>query len=270
MSELGACLREAREARGHTLAEAASATRILPKYLQALEDGDYEQLPGDVYARGFIRNYAQFLDLPADELIQQYRVERGQPTDRIRVMPAAVPPRTRSCLIPSAFFSAFSVLVLLGVLYLLLQSTGLLTRPAAEVAGRPTSTPPPATPTEFATPTLPPDGSQPSALPLTATPEVTATPPVPPTPTINPAVPLTVEIRIAPDTAIGSWMLVTADGVFRFQKTMGPNTTEKIEAQNNVTIRAGDASVVELIVNGNNRGRMGTVPGGVVEQTVTP
>ena len=129
MSELGAYLREAREARGHTLPEAASATRILPKYLQALEDGDYDQLPGDVYARGFIRNYAQFLDLPADELILQYRVERGQPTDRIRVMPAAVPPRTRSCLIPSAFFSMFSVLVLLGVLYLLLQWTGLLRQP---------------------------------------------------------------------------------------------------------------------------------------------
>lgn len=269
MSQLGAYLSEAREARGHTLAEAASATRILPKYLQALEDGDYEQLPGDVYARGFIRNYGQFLDLPADELIQQYRIERGQPTDRIRVMPAAVPPRMRSCLIPSAFFSAFAVLVLLGVLYLLLQWTGLTRQPTV-AAGLPTSTPPPATPTEFATATVQPEGSEASALPPTATSEVPPTPEATPVPTINPAVPLTVEIRIAPDTTQGSWMDVLVDGVPLFTRTMAANTTETIKAQREVYVVAGDGSVVELIVNGENRGRMGTVPGGVVKQTITP
>ncbi|GAC1650954.1 MAG: hypothetical protein NVS4B8_25560 [Herpetosiphon sp.] len=65
MSELGQRLRTSREERGMSMAEAANTTRILPRYLQALERGDYQSLPGDVYARGFIRNYAQLLTLPS-------------------------------------------------------------------------------------------------------------------------------------------------------------------------------------------------------------
>ena len=69
MSQLGERLRAARESQGISLAQAAAETRILQRYLVALEDGDYQNLPGDVYTRGFIRNYAAFLGLSADELI---------------------------------------------------------------------------------------------------------------------------------------------------------------------------------------------------------
>lgn len=281
MSQLGARLREAREARGLTLAAAADGTRILPRYLQALEDGDYAQLPGDVYARGFIRNYAQFLDLSADELMQLYRRERGAPTDRIKVVPAAIPPRTRSCLMPSAFLSFFSILVLLGVLYLVAQASGL-TRMPTDVAAGVTATPPRPTATAFPTSTAQPEGTPMSRLP--ATPTVAASPPpggapLPGSPEASPgaspaptsSVPLVVEVRVAPDAVRGSWMTVSVDGrAGSYTGTLLANGTERFEAQREVYLHVGDASVVELIVNGVSRGRMCPTPGCVRKETITP
>ncbi len=82
MTQLGERLRMAREEQGISISQAAVETRILQRYLIALEDGDYQHLPGDVYARGFIRNYATYLGLSSEELIETYRRERGI-TDQI-------------------------------------------------------------------------------------------------------------------------------------------------------------------------------------------
>lgn len=271
MSQLGARFREAREARGLTLAEAAAGTRIVIRYLQALEEGDFEQLPGDVYTRGFIRNYAQFLDLPADELMALYRRERGAPTDKIKVVPAAVPPRTRSCLLPSAFFTFFTVLVLLAVLVWVANATGLTrTRDIAEAGTTATVVVP--TPTTF--PTMPPQplGTPPSQLPATPGPTVDPNAPAPSqAPNASPGQQgsLTVEVRIAPDAPRGSWLSVSVDGSPQFTGTMLANTSRPFTAQREVFIHAGDASVVELIVNGKSLGRMGSVRGGVAKRTVT-
>jgi hypothetical protein len=52
-------------------------TKIRSKYLAALEDGEFTELPGDVYARGFLRNYATYLGLDADEIEEEWREEAG-------------------------------------------------------------------------------------------------------------------------------------------------------------------------------------------------
>src|SRR5918911_472087 len=122
MSELGERLRMARESQGISLAQAAVETRILQRYLIALEDGDFHHLPGDVYARGFIRNYAAYLGIPAEELIELYRRERGA-SDPIRVVPATSSPRIRGFVIPNFFGVFFVVLALVGITYLILNAT---------------------------------------------------------------------------------------------------------------------------------------------------
>ena len=124
MNELGERLREARESQGISLPQAAVETRILQRYLVALEDGDFHHLPGDVYARGFIRNYANYLSLPAEELIELYRRDRGM-SEPIRVVPATSSPRIRGMAIPSFFGVFFVVLVLVGASYLLLSALNL-------------------------------------------------------------------------------------------------------------------------------------------------
>jgi cytoskeletal protein RodZ len=73
MHELGAMLRKRREAMGATLAEVETATKIRQKYLAALEADEWQLLPGEVVGRGFLRNYATYLGLDANELIERRR-----------------------------------------------------------------------------------------------------------------------------------------------------------------------------------------------------
>src|SRR5437870_13278711 len=84
MSRLGEQLRAQRERKGITLEQAAGDTRIREKFLKALEDGDYQSLPGPVYTRGFLRNYAEYLDLETDELVMLYHHESGRPAEPLQ------------------------------------------------------------------------------------------------------------------------------------------------------------------------------------------
>ncbi len=58
MFEIGATLRTAREQRGVSIDDAAEATKIRSSYLVALEEEDFERLPGPTYARCFLRSYS--------------------------------------------------------------------------------------------------------------------------------------------------------------------------------------------------------------------
>ncbi len=77
---LGLWLRRAREVRNLTLEDAEKALRIRQRYLKSLEMGDYTALPGEIQARGFLRNYARYLGLPVDEALARYEAEAaGRP-----------------------------------------------------------------------------------------------------------------------------------------------------------------------------------------------
>lgn len=76
MDELGSLLREAREAKGLTLAEAQQATRINSSFLEALEDGRYDLLPTQVHVRGYLRNYAKYLELDPKPLLDRYELNK--------------------------------------------------------------------------------------------------------------------------------------------------------------------------------------------------
>ena len=67
----------ARERKGVDLYRAERETKIRARYLAALERGDYKELPGAVYTKGFLRNYALYLGLDPDDVLLQWRRERG-------------------------------------------------------------------------------------------------------------------------------------------------------------------------------------------------
>ncbi len=67
----GTRLAAARRHRGQSLDQVAAATRIRRHHLQALEAGDLDALPGPVYARGYLRTYAEYLDLDPDDLLAE-------------------------------------------------------------------------------------------------------------------------------------------------------------------------------------------------------
>ncbi|MFO7683853.1 MAG: helix-turn-helix domain-containing protein [Chloroflexota bacterium] len=78
MDEIGHILREARETKGLTLEETQEETRINSKYLAAMENGEYEKLPTPVHVRGFLRNYARFLGLDPQPLLERYEINLAQ------------------------------------------------------------------------------------------------------------------------------------------------------------------------------------------------
>jgi Helix-turn-helix domain/RodZ C-terminal domain len=85
--EIGTSLRAAREHQKLELAEVERETRIRAKYLRALEDEQFDVLPGTAYVKGFLRTYADFLGLDGPRFVDEFN-ERFAPAE----MPEAAPP----------------------------------------------------------------------------------------------------------------------------------------------------------------------------------
>lgn len=97
MDELGHILREARETKGLTLAEVQDKTRINARFLEAMENGEYEVLPTPVHVRGFLRNYARFLGLDPRPLLERYEFNQ---TKRPRPRPSSIAPVEETAVTP--------------------------------------------------------------------------------------------------------------------------------------------------------------------------
>jgi hypothetical protein len=116
----------AREAKGVDLYRAERDTKIRARYLAALERGDYRELPGAVYTKGFLRNYALYLGLDPEDVILQWRRERGDAAVSAEpVMPAPKPlaaPRKSLSFSPAVIVAALlTVGIVLFVGYLGVQ-----------------------------------------------------------------------------------------------------------------------------------------------------
>ena len=108
----------ARERKGVDLFRAERDTKIRARYLAALERGDYRELPGAVYTKGFLRNYAQYLGLDPDEILLQWRRERGDgpSADPVLVVPRTVTaPRQGITISPRVFGGLLLALVVIVV-----------------------------------------------------------------------------------------------------------------------------------------------------------
>jgi cytoskeletal protein RodZ len=107
----------ARERKGVDLYRAERDTKIRARYLGALERGDYKELPGPVYTKGFLRNYALYLGLDPDEILTQWRRERG---DSGVPQPVIAVPRPLATPRRSLTFSPGIVVAALLTLFVLL------------------------------------------------------------------------------------------------------------------------------------------------------
>lgn len=75
MTELGNRLKEARVAKGLSLDDLQSMTKIQKRYLIGIEEGNYASMPGNFYVRAFIKQYAEALSLNPDEIFETYKGE---------------------------------------------------------------------------------------------------------------------------------------------------------------------------------------------------
>ena len=142
---LGEVLRAARERKGVDLFRAERDTKIRVKYLAALERSDFKELPGAVYTKGFLRNYALYLGLDPDAVIAVWKEEVGpKPLEKVAVVPPRplVTPRGGFTLSRGLFVAAILTLAVLAFagyiavqLFRFAQPPGVqLSQPAGSVA----------------------------------------------------------------------------------------------------------------------------------------
>jgi cytoskeleton protein RodZ len=116
MFEIGSTLREARTRQELELHDAERATRIRAKYLAALEEERFDQLPAEAYAKAFLRTYADFLGLDGDlyvaELNSRFEASRPPPppVPERRVPLPSLDPRTAAVLGAGVAFVAVGIL----------------------------------------------------------------------------------------------------------------------------------------------------------------
>jgi cytoskeleton protein RodZ len=80
MLDIGAQLRETRMRRRIDISEVEAATKIRAKYLRALENEEWSLLPGPTFVKTFLRTYAEYLDLDARNLVEEYRQRYERPS----------------------------------------------------------------------------------------------------------------------------------------------------------------------------------------------
>ncbi len=257
-AKIGPILAQARKDRGLSLEEAEQATKIRKRYLDGLEREDYAVLPDGVYARGFLKTYANYLGLDGEELSRQLRDrrrprrERGagynapkQSTfDHPLVNPGELFEKRRPRISWGAVLNLVVALLLLagvvGGLYFVglgAQSTGQgedAPQPAAQVPANGAEGGPQGA-------AAPPPGVQGNGPPERPQP-----PPPPDT--------LTVALSVRGDP---SWLSVLVDGELVYEQIAEPGFFRTFQAERDVSIKTGNAGAVGVVVNGQDQGALG-------------
>ncbi|MCW5852575.1 MAG: DUF4115 domain-containing protein [Anaerolineae bacterium] len=295
MSELGQQLRQAREARGLTLADVEAEIKIRQPILQAIEAGSTAELPPLAFSRGLVRKYAGYLNLDPGWAVELFERENGrvQPARFAPVLEEPLYRRGRAwseilltagvallCVIVAAAVWQYSIMPLRQTV----RPTSGTSAPAASQAAATPVAPGEATETPgsssialaVASPTLPPPAPSPTRTPVL---EPTPAGVVPPTPTLLPTIGATHtpepptpapttppnEVEVSVEITQPSWVAVSVDGKQVFARILQPGQNMAWRGQKSVVLRTGNAGGTIIFVNGQSIGTLGS-PGAVIER----
>jgi cytoskeletal protein RodZ len=250
---VGEILRAEREKQGKTVKDIERGTSIRALYIQAIEDGRYEVLPGEVYLKGFIRNYASYLGLNAQQVLAVYR--ESQSPQPAQEPAAAKPAATRSSASdkqPNGGRKSSVWRWLIAMVVIAIAAGAAWA--AMNYLNPPAPTKPAPTPQAQVQPAPPP--AAPAKPPAQA-----------PTPAPAPA-PATRPIVVQAKYTAECWTLVTADGREVYEGIPRPGETLTWNADRAMTLQIGNAAGIELTYNGQPQGRLGG-DGEVVSKTFT-
>lgn len=250
----GSLLKEAREARGLTLEEAAAATRVRAPYLEALEDDQPQKLPAPVYARGYLRTYAQLLELEPEPLLASIRPAGPHPERTVKPVDTRLFPK------PPALTPGLAVA---GLLAALIGGLGLYAHHELSLVAAPA---PRAAPVLIAHQAQPSPSPHPSAAPSLA-PAAAVAPARHPAaaPGLRPGAEVSVELRFSADV----WVYVVVDG----KPFYGADGTFFSAGQSvsftgrDVSVTTGKGAATDVLVDGEDQGFM---PDGVTTRDYTP
>ncbi len=300
MVEIGQLLRQTREAKELSLADVEAQTRIRQRYLSALESGDWDEMPNPVAARGFLRTYATFLGLDADELVAQSEIG----DDTVSAGAAAQPPSDYRPidldLYDETTRRSHRLRQLLGILLLLIpviilayllyqfglpylqnriERDGMITATVElPPEGQAPTTPVIAVNTD--TPTPMPVLTLESKLPtFTPTPDATDTPTITPSPTLTATPAESIRLRVVVTNT--AWIRVITDGQVQVESMVEPGFDQEFVAHQQMEFLTGNAGGVKLSLDGEPLPRLGEIgevtlfiwnleDGQVIEITPTP
>ena len=273
MASFGENLQREREMRGVTLQEISAATKISVRFLKALENEDFGQLPGGIFTRSFIRAYAKYLGLDDERVLAEYYLVVPAKSDLDIAHIAAHKPDSRQQGPRGPVLAVFIAALLLTGGYLLYRYT----RASAE-GGMPSPAPVPGAQTQAArapqsgttTPgadsaatsagqgTAPGRGWGAGTGTGTAGGATTAGPEAPPP--LFPAPESALVLQVAATER--AWIAVDADGKMVLQRVLAPGEIETLRAKDSFDVTTGNALGVVLTLNGETLrplGRRGEV-----------
>jgi cytoskeleton protein RodZ len=276
MSGFGERLRRQREMRGVSLEEISKSTKIGTRSLKAIEDEDFEKLPGGIFNKGFVRAYARFLGLDEEQIVgdfeEAWNAYEAERTPQVFAVPEE---EAKSS---SSGWGWISVLIIvfagLGGWYGYQRMRA--TQPVAPQISPPqtsqpdTSTsssgseinqnPPAAQVPSAAAPPPVQNGNtsqSPTASKSLPEPKTTASgtsteasPSKPPVSTAAPAKSQPAAIRLQVFAREDSWLSVSADGKDLGQGILAAQKTRSIHAQKEVRLKIGNLGGVEISFNG--------------------
>jgi cytoskeletal protein RodZ len=109
MFDIGASLREARARRGLSLDDVTTGLRIRERYVTALEEERWELMPGEAYAKGFLRMYAEFLGLDGSLYVDEYNERVAAHAEEALVPDSLAPSKGRSRLLSRTIVGVVAV-----------------------------------------------------------------------------------------------------------------------------------------------------------------
>ncbi len=235
---IGQKLSEKRRELGKTIKDVELTLKISSRYLEAIENDDFDKLPSPTYAKAFLSDYATFLGLDKDEIVEEFEaLYLSRPEKESLAKPGFVFPE---------WSGTFLALVLLASLFFLslyyLFSYVRSQNPPVKTK----------TPSEKELPATVPT-PEPTAQPETTTP--TETPPQPISEKVN------LKVRI---TGKASWIRVIVDGEKVYEGMMRQGEEKKWEGQE-IKLRVGNASSTVVIVNGKVI-ELGRTANGIVDK----
>lgn len=135
MKTVGSILQEARSAKKLTLAQAEQATKIRLKFLEAIERDDYSSLPSVSYAKGFVKNYSEYLGLDSRMVIAFFRRQTEEiPKSSLLPKASETYSKTLLQLTPGKFLAGIAVILVIVFLgYLGLQYSKINQAPSLSV-----------------------------------------------------------------------------------------------------------------------------------------
>ena len=154
----GEHLKRERELRGVTLEEVAAATRISARFLEALENEQWDRLPGGAFNRGFIRSVARYLGLDEDNMVAEYALEtrgREESSGSVDAQTEGMPRDLRPLIVGAIIVA----LIVLGLIFAIHHHRAAVRARAAQSQKARLATPAVPPSLQPATPSLPAGGS---------------------------------------------------------------------------------------------------------------